>query len=407
MSLLPEQKTVIFFVVWASITTLSAIDIYLPSLPAIGVYFDAPESTIKMAIPLFLLGSLLSSFFIGFLSDHYGRKPVMLGAMALFIVGGFLCAAASVLPVFFAGRFIQGIGAAASPVLGWTMIHDALKGRQSMKVLSVIGSIVSLAPLFSPLVGGFVHMAWGWRGTFWILTVLGVVTFLMLKMKVPETLDVGRRQGISFQTLLTNYAMILKNPVFFAYISLFALAISAEWCFLSMSPFYFEDVLGISTHHFGILIGLMAGLYCVTLMALPKITARMGEGVALKAAPIFTFLGAALFLLTYFFAPRNPYCIVGSMAIFLIGAAFGWLISVSTGLGLFPNQKGVASSVRGLTIMGSMALGGLLGRVIPAGSLLPTAISLMIFAIAITVIGVWLIRLEKRTQLNYTDQIAA
>ncbi|MBP9692622.1 MAG: MFS transporter [Alphaproteobacteria bacterium] len=204
-------------VMMASLSTLAATDIFLPSLPSMAAYFGASENATQLTIPLYLLGSLLAAPLLGILSDHYGRRPVMLFGMALFLCGTAICIYSPSLSLLLSGRFIQGFGAIVVPVVGWAFLQDLYPKDEGTRVMTWVGSANCVAPLVAPGLGGYIHMAFGWQGNFLLLFLFGVTTLILMLFSKPTLKSISKKEKLSPSHSLKTYGRIITHTQFLVY----------------------------------------------------------------------------------------------------------------------------------------------------------------------------------------------
>lgn len=150
-------------------------DMYLPSLPAMGDYFQTASSMVQLGLTTSMIGLAAGQILFGPLSDRYGRRIPLLAAMWLFIVSTILCLFARDIHQFVAFRLVQGIAGAGGIVIARSVAADKYSGKELAKMLAVIGAINGVAPVVAPIIGGVFTEAIGWQGIFGILLGLGVV----------------------------------------------------------------------------------------------------------------------------------------------------------------------------------------------------------------------------------------
>jgi len=369
----------VFIIVFAFMVTIAATDILLPSLPSITRFFFSDPNTTQLAIPLHLLGSMLTAPLWGIIADRKDRKNVMAWGLVVFILGNILCLLAWNMEIFLFGRFVQGVGAIAIPVTGYVMIHDLYPDDQSAKVISWAGSAIVVAPIVAPLIGGYLEVLYGWQANFYSLLMFAMAPLLFLvflRTKKPE----GEQKVLataSPRQIVKAYHKILTHRNFLLYVCMFGFLSCGEWCFFTMAPFYFQNTLNVTPEAFGLYLFMSASFYLAgSLFSANTLkwfrvdqVLWMGVGVSL-AASILMFV---LFLL----APLSPLLITLVFGVFLFGNAAVWGPSTSRALQSVHKYKGTASAVRSLVLTAFYSLGGFLGSLLDDASLLPISLVLL------------------------------
>ena len=140
-----------------------SIDMFLPSLPTIAAVFGAEPATAQLTVTLFLMAFAASQLVYGPLSDRFGRRWVLIGGLALYSVAGLACALAPTIGVLIGARVLQALGGGAGPVVARAVIRDLYDRERAARVFSYMGTAQALNPMLAPIVGGYVHEAFGWR----------------------------------------------------------------------------------------------------------------------------------------------------------------------------------------------------------------------------------------------------
>lgn len=278
---------------------LMATDVYTPAMPAVTKALLTSVSNVKLTITVFLIAAGLSQLIYGPLSDHWGRRPIILAGLVVYILGSILCAFATNIDVLLLGRFIQGIGTGAIMSLNRVIIKDSFSGIQLVKALSYIGAVVALAPAIAPALGGYIEIQWGWRWIFGFLLIYSLVLGILFWLTLPETHH-GRLTGaLSFTKVMSNYGIIIKNRLFWANVWCSGLAFAAMIVCATINPFLLENNLGKTAAEYGFLamvsasgflIGMLTNSYCVGRLGLER-TLALGQALILAMGVIFIITG--------------------------------------------------------------------------------------------------------------------
>ena len=261
-----------------------SIDMALPSLPATAEALLAPPATVQLTVTLFLAGFAVAQLLYGPLSDRIGRRRVLLGGLVVYVVGGLACWAAPSAPLLVAGRLLQALGAGSGPVVGRAVVRDLYAPAQAARVLGYMGTAMALTPILAPIVGGVVHVAFGWRAVYLVLATCGAVFLAVSAWLVPET----NRQRDPGQ-LRTSIAVLLADRRFLGYVLVAALMFGGQFAFISGSSFVLIEVLAVSPDVYGLCFGFVAlGIMTGSFLA-ARFVSRVGIDGLIAAA---TCLGA-------------------------------------------------------------------------------------------------------------------
>src|SRR6478609_5621818 len=185
-----------FVIVIASIMALNplAMDMMLPALPNIGSAFNIPVANhLQLVLSTFLIGFGAGQFVMGPLSDRFGRRPVLLGGMAVYAVASVLAIAAPTFETLLLARMMQGFGTSATRVIATSIVRDCYSGRRMASVMSLAMMIFIAVPVLAPSLGQLVMLWAEWRGIFVVLLLYGVVVLTWSTLRMPETLSGSQR----------------------------------------------------------------------------------------------------------------------------------------------------------------------------------------------------------------------
>ncbi|MGU3436073.1 multidrug effflux MFS transporter [Actinomycetes bacterium M1A6_2h] len=224
-----------------------ATDMYLPAFPGMADEFGTSASAVQLTLTAFMIGLAIGQLVIGPLSDRFGRRPLLLGGTLICAVSSAACALAPSIEVLTAVRFVTGFCGAAGIVLSRAVISDRAEGVDAAKAFSLMMLIGGLAPIVAPLLGGTLVGHIGWRGVFWVVTVLAALMFVGVVVKVAESLPPENRSAGGFAALKSDIGYVLGNRHFVGYTVSFALAFGVMFSYISASPFVLQNLLGLST----------------------------------------------------------------------------------------------------------------------------------------------------------------
>src|SRR5262249_12264350 len=162
-------------------------DLYLPSLPGLARYFDVSVADAQLTLSSFLIGLATAQLIYGPLSDRFGRRPVLLVGLAIYVIASIVCAFAPSVPVLIFMRFLQAVGACVGPVLGRAVVRDVHGRDGAARVLAYMSAAMALAPAIGPIIGGFLEEWYSWRANFLALVCYGIVGLVLTWQILPET----------------------------------------------------------------------------------------------------------------------------------------------------------------------------------------------------------------------------
>ena len=247
---------VFFLVIVASLGSF-VNDMYTPALPAMCRFFGCSVSLGQLGLTMGMIGLGVGQMILGPLSDRYGRKPVLIGSVILFIVSAIASVFSPSIHIFNACRLFQGLGASGGYFLARTIPADLYAGRQLAQLMALTGAINGIAPAAAPVLGGVTADDWGWKGVFAVLAGFALV-ILAVSPFLKESLPKSRRTTGAWWKSLPGYLSLLKNRPFMIHICFKGAALGMLFAYISAAPFIVQTHYGFSQTHYGLLIGFNA-----------------------------------------------------------------------------------------------------------------------------------------------------
>ena len=362
-----------------------ATDIYVPSLPAIALYFSAPDDMAQQTITAFLGGALLSCMVLGPLADRFGKKKTILIGFALGIIASLGCCFVASIELLILGRFIQGASLVVGPVAGIALVQDHTSPKDAAKILGMVGFLIASIPTVAPMLGGFVSQYMGWRVNFGLILFIVIATFLASFKMLPNDTP----QTTQKQPLFKSYGPILTNGRFLSLALITPIIYSGEWCYITILPFYCQKVLNISPSTFGTMISSIIIWYGFGSLSGTKVSKNWSDHGGTYIALLFVLGGALLFLCVAFVYPASLFLMWLSLSLYAFGFGMSFPLTVSRALGLFTNLRTTASSLRFLLITLFSFLGAYMAKVLDDDRLEPLAYYLLLTALLPLIIYTW------------------
>lgn len=316
-------------------------DFYLPALPIITKFFGTSKSMVQLSLTTGMLGLGVGQLLIGPLSDKFGRKPLILWSLVVFMVSTIACVFTKDIHIFIFFRLIQGFAGAGGVVISKSVAADLYKGKELISFFSLLMVVNGLGPIIAPVLGGFLINVTTWQGIFWGLLILGVLLFL-LNLKLKESLSVEERISGNLWESFKTFVPILKNQKFMYYVLAQTFAMGFMFSYIASSPFLFQEHYHLSPIMFSICFainafGIMVGSWIVTFLSEKK--ALIIGGSSLLS------LGILLSVILIF--DRNI-IIVESIFFFLM-LSMGMILPTTSALGLnlIRENNGSASAILG------------------------------------------------------------
>lgn len=348
-------------------------DMYLPTLPAMQRAFHCSVSTVQLGLTFGMIGLGLGQLTFGPISDKYGRKPILIGSLALFSIASVVSVYSPTIHFFLICRLLQGIGASGGYFLARTIPADLYGGRQLAKVMALIGAINGFAPASAPVLGGLVAKSLGWQGIFWILFGFSSLLLIMTP-RFKESLSKDNRYKGRLIDSFKEYKLLLSNRRFMTHVMLKGSALGILFAYISAAPFIFQNHFHYTALQFGLFMGVNALFVAV------------GSTLALKFRPLkrASFVGSLLVLasivaLTIVLCSGKDFWVMEILfAPMLLGLGMNFTVGNTLAMNEGRANAGGASAVIGLI---GYIFGAVVAPLVGLGNVLhSTAVTLLILS---------------------------
>ena len=296
---------------------------------------------VELTLGVNLVAHCVTALVAGALGDKYGRKPVMLTGLIVFIIGSISCVFAPDYFTLLFGRFLQGVGISGPTVLVYVLILDKYSTEKTQSLLGIVNGVVTIAMAMAPVVGSYVSLFFNWRGNFVVLLILGVITFIVTLLFIPDNKIKQHHIKISIK----EYSPIFNSSKALLYIICLCFAMQSYWVFIAMSPVIYMEGLGVSLQDFGLYQGSIAFVFAIGSLTSGYFLKRFGRSKCLIVSLysiVFFFVAIILLMI---FDVRDPLII--TMAMFFEAA--GMVVPINV---LWPLALDAVSEAKGR--MGAM-----------------------------------------------------
>ncbi len=236
--------------VLASSTSIMSTDMYSPSLPDLTTWFETTPTRVKLTISLNILAFGLAQLFHGPLSDRLGRRPVMLVSLLLVAVFSLACAFAETIDQLIIMRVLLGTVAAAEAVVGLAILKDLYTEKQQVKALALLGMVIAVTPAAAPILGGYLHVRYGWQSNFYVISGMALLSFVIIWKLLPES-TIPDPKALNFRRVFKGYSRLIVNRDFMVHTSMLGVAMGLIFVFVTAAPFVLIDMLGVAVDRFG------------------------------------------------------------------------------------------------------------------------------------------------------------
>jgi MFS transporter, DHA1 family, multidrug resistance protein len=334
-----------------AMTGVAPISLYLlvPALPKLALTFGGDISIAQMTVSLYMVGIACSQIIMGPLSDKFGRRPVLLAGLTLMVAASLGCSFAESLPQLIAARFFQALGGATGMVVSRAIIRDLYSRERVSSMISLVIAVMMIAQMLSPLTGGLLETAFGWRAIFYVITAASLAITIAIALALPETRD-NRAQAGGFRG---DVGTLLTSRAFIGYVLCQVLASQIIFAFAGGGPYIVVTQMGRTSAEYGAWFAttafayLIGNLFCVRFAPHHRLERLIWFGLALQ------FFGSALNLLwsiTGF--NQAPAWLFGTQMIVMFANAFVMSNATAGAISVRPEAAGTASGAMGFLQMG-------------------------------------------------------
>ncbi len=351
------------FALTALLAALSAIgplttDMYLPSLPDIARQLHASTAQVQFTISAYLIGFAVGQIFYGPVSDRHGRKPVLMAAMALYCVASLACALSTSIEMLIVARTFQALGGSGGIVLTRAIVRDIYSGARAGRELSLIGSVMALAPVLAPIAGGLLQTGFGWRAVFFALVAAGLLGAGIVWLLLPETLNTRAAEPVSIASMGRSYRIVARNPAYLAYLGITSASYAGLFAWISGAAFVLQNLYGLTPFDFGVAFALGSIGYMTGSALAARIVVRLGLDGVLGVGGCACAVGGLGMVAAVALGLTSSLSLVAPVAIYLAGLGMVLPQGIAGAMTPFPERAGAASSLFGFVQQSAAALCG-------------------------------------------------
>lgn len=370
-----------------------ATDLYLPALPALTAGFGASMAQAQLTLSALLLAFGLSQLVWGPLSDRFGRKPILLTGMGLFVGAAVGAASAPSMEQLIVWRTLQGVAMGAAVMGARAIVRDLYAPTEGARMMSKgLTGLGFIACVSAPL-GGLLSDLFGWRAALLALAVFAAGTLVVLLTRFQESLPRRNPLALRPAMLLATWLQIARHPTFWAWALLATATYAGLFTYLASSSFVLIGVLGLSKTQYGLAMLTMSLSYIAGTFLCRRLIVRLGVRRTVRVAGVLSLTGGTLMGVLPWLGVQHLWAVMGPFYLFMMGHGVHQPCGQSGAVGPFPHAAGAASALAGFVMMlVAFAIGGWLGLALAdpalgAGTVRPLTDGLWFWSVLVALIA--------------------
>ncbi|MGA9091960.1 MAG: multidrug effflux MFS transporter [Bradyrhizobium sp.] len=378
-----------------AMTGVAPISLYMlvPALPVLATTFGRDISVAQMTVSLYMVGIACSQIIMGPLSDRLGRRPVLLAGLALMVLASAACIFAESLPQLIAARFLQALGGATGMVVSRAIIRDLYSRERISSMISLVIAVMMIAQMLSPLTGGLLETAFGWRSIFYVITAASLAIAVAIAVTLPET----RRDRLEASGFRGDVGHLLRSRAFIGYVLCQVLASQIIFTFAGGGPYIVVMQMGRSSAEYGAWFAttgfayLIGNLFCVRFAPRHSLEKLIWFGLALQ-------LAGSLLNLIWGLTGLNqaPSWLFGTQMLVMFANAFVMSNSAAGAISVRPDAAGTASGAMGFLQMGLGSLLSQFGAYLGGHFSTPAPLNAAVFVLSIACASTMVFLIPRR-----------
>ena len=306
-----------FSAILICILTGAEMDLFTPSFPELTKVFNLTPFMVQLTLSLNFISYCICCLFVGPLGDRYGKRPLILFGLSIFVGGSLLCVLAPSFHILLLGRCLQGIGISGPAVLCYIIVLDQCPVQKKPAILGLLDGMTNLAIAFSPIIGSYVNFYFSWQANFIILLILGAICWFFSYLSLPH-----QKKNLTIDLSLRAYSPLLKSQRIWAFVLVLCLLETPYWIFSGISSLLYIESMHVNLKDFGFyqgIIGLVYSVLCILSFYLFK---KLGYKFCFYTGIISCSFGASFLMGIALLNIQTPWLITGGMIFLVAGIVF-------------------------------------------------------------------------------------
>jgi DHA1 family bicyclomycin/chloramphenicol resistance-like MFS transporter len=375
-----DHRVLVAVLIVVSMLNPLSINIIVPALPSVMATLGGDIGTVQLVLTLYLAATAVAQLFAGPLSDRFGRRPVILIGLAVYLAASLLCAIASSLPMLLLARALQGAGGSTAFALCRAVVRDRYDRNRAASMIGYITMGFAVGPMVGPAVGGMIDDHFGWRPIFAFTVGLGILATLAALLRLPETRRLG--EGVVPTGFLANIAALLRVRAFWSYALTMAFGAGVYFAFLGGTPFIATEMLGMSGTRYGLYFLCVSGGYMIGNFFTGRYAPRFGLNRFITIGNLIALAAVAGMVVAFGLGAVTPLTLFAPVYLVAFANGLSLPCAVTGAVSVRPDLAGTASGLAGALQVGAGAIATVIAGAVLETLHSPFVLSLVMLAIA-------------------------
>jgi MFS transporter, DHA1 family, multidrug resistance protein len=341
-----------------------ALNVLAPATPALARSLATDYATVQLTLTVYLVTVALSQLVVGPISDKIGRRPCILAGIALFALGSLLGALAQDIAVLLLARAVQAAGGGTCFTLSRAVVRDTASKDESASIIGYLATVMVLAPMVAPLIGGFLDAEFGWRSIFWACAVFSLLVIAGSMAFLSETAPGTQSSGL--YAFVRGYPDLLRDRAFLGHALALAFTSASFFAFIAGAPYVVVEYMGREPDVYGFFFMLNAVGYMIGNFVSGRFGQRLGSERLARIGIVISVVSVLLETACLLTLPWTPATLFVPLALNAVGNGMTIPGGTASALSVRPNFAGAAAGLVGATQLGFGALASILvGYLVP------------------------------------------